>query len=185
MISREHFESAWREIPGLETQRHARIVEGLIRWLRPTVVLEIGCYLGCITAMAARAIQENGDGGYVVVVDNFSFGNSVEQLEANFRATDTISAIEIIAGDSKTVPFPEHVDMALIDGHHGTDECWLDTRRSIDAGARIVCFHDTWNGKEFPDQCPGPALALGRLSAMGWSTMSCRFDRGYGVAVRL
>jgi hypothetical protein len=183
MITREEFERAWVQIPGLDTQRHALIVEGMIRWLRPDVVLEIGCFKGCITARAARALQENGS-GYLVVVDLFCLEHTPDDLKYSLEMTGTLPVVELIAGDSVTVPFPDHVDMALIDGDHGVEECWLDVRRSIDAGAKCICLHDTWPFVERPASSPGPSLALARLNAMGWSTICSHFDRGYGVALR-
>lgn len=182
MIPKEEFESAWSRIPGIMTKRHSLLVEGLVKWLFPETVLEIGCYQGCMTARIARALQEN-EYGRLVVIDAFCEGSDPESLYQNLLPTGTVPVIELVAAYSGEVPFPEKVDLAIIDGHHGTDECWIDVRKSADAGAKCICLHDTWPGAD-NRQCPGPSIALARLSAMGWATIACTFDHGFGVALR-
>lgn len=180
MLTKDEFEAAWSRVGDYGTTRHAMLVEGLIKWLQPQIVLEIGAAYGCITTRAARALQENGT-GYLVVVDNFSLGPTPNDLLANVASTGTLDVVEVLAGDSATVPLPEHIDMALIDGDHGRERCWTDVMRSVEAGARCIGLHDVW--MRLPCDA-GPGESLTRLNAMGWSTMAVNFDFGYGVALR-
>lgn len=184
MIPREEFNGLLDGFADLATRRHAEIVEGLIKWLQPEVVVEVGVAFGYMSARIARALQEAGHKYRIPIsIDSFAEKHA-DPDELCSRWNDAGLTIDLRIGDSQTVLLPDRVDMAVIDGHHDVDPCWIDVRRAVLRGASCICLHDTMPEEDCHD-CPGPSIALARLNAQGWQTFAGDFDRGFGVALRL
>jgi len=184
MIPREEFNQLLDGFADLATRRHAEIVEGLIKWLKPAVVVEVGVAFGYMSARIARALQESGHAYRVpIAVDSFEERHTTPEGLCERWETAGLT-IDLRVCDSRTVILPDKIDMAVIDGHHDVDPCWIDVRRSVLRGASCICLHDTMPEEDCHD-CPGPSIALARLDSQGWQTFAADFDRGFAVALRL
>lgn len=140
------FEVAARAIPYQYV--HPRILHGLIRWLEPEVVVEVGTHIGMSAAWMARALQENNH-GRLYCIDPFCWPEpQEEQWEANLRACGVRDWVTLIRGRSEEVLWPTPVDMAFIDGNHTYQVCKHDAQVAANLFAKVIVLHDTvaWEG---------------------------------------
>lgn len=178
MLSREQFEAEALRIGGLHTTRHARLLEGLVHWLRPEHVLEIGSYQGGTAVWLGRALQEIGT-GTLHCMDDFSLAGSCPHVLAYHLGLCGIKGFSIAEGSSRDDrSWPEQVDFAFIDGDHSHRGCSLDVQKAIARGARCVAVHDvaSWWG-------PRQWLHEMRLSEM-WDVLAVGFDEGLAVILK-
>lgn len=68
MLARKHFDHVAQTVTSTDNDQHAHLLEGLIRWLKPAVCVEIGTNLG---GMAIRAPHQ---GGLAVLLRDFKLG---------------------------------------------------------------------------------------------------------------
>lgn len=149
MLSRDEFNRRATDVTALDTQRHALLIAGLVRWLQPEVCVEVGTYCGGTAVHIARALQENGK-GELVCIDDFSLnGEAFHQLWYHLGALDLGDVVSVNVGKS-TEPdiWPERVDFAVIDGDHSLEGCKRDVQTALILGARCVVVHDvaSWWG---------------------------------------
>lgn len=180
-MTRDEFEALRRSVHGINTQRHAELVEGVIRWARPRHVLEIGAFQGFMSCTIVRALQEahakaGGELGRLTVVDNFfdwnqppakTFRRSLSRFGDNW---------ELQVATSETMQVGR-VDMAVIDANHTYDWCKKDTIASIAAGAWILMFHDS---QDFE----GVRMVVDELAEdPRWGVVRLPFDAGWTLAI--
>lgn len=148
------FEQKVNEIPSLFTKRHAHIIHGLIRWLRPENVLEVGAYAGYMTAWMAQALEEN-DYGIVTAIDNYSLGTGMEMIHNNLVALGLANRVFLLDDDSMKMEFFPICDFAFIDGNHGYEGVSSDVNKAIKAGATCIVLHDStswWGVNKFVNE---------------------------------
>lgn len=179
----EQFEKKVQSIQTLFTQRHAYIVYGLIRSMRCMSVIEIGSFMGYMTAWMARAMKDNGDGGLVYAIDNFSLGTSPEILHNNLFHLELANGVGIIKGDSMAMHPGElpPCDLAFIDGNHGFEGVTNDVRLCVELGAQCLILHDyeSWWGvnrfvKEFEQS----------IQSHEWGMIRFPYDEGLAVMMK-
>lgn len=157
---------------------------GLVRTLRPAVLVEVGTYRGYTACYLARAVQENNE-GRLYCIDNFSlddhaptYGDPEQHWEDNLRAAGVRDWVTLLHGDSDAVDWPETVDFAYIDGWHSYAVCKADAKRCIDRGALCLTFDDVLT-------TVGPRRYFDELRASGdWDCLLLPRDGGLGIALR-
>lgn len=174
----ERCESMAKSVSRLYTDRHALLMYGLVRWLQPRTIVEVGSFHGFTTMHLAQACEDNGF-GEVVVIDDFSLGNSASVIHNNLYHAGLAQRVRIISGDSQKIDFPR-CDFAFIDGDHSFDGCRNDCDKAISMGATCLCVHDSqgwWGPREY--------VALMREQGQGvWDVMECGFDSGLAVIMK-
>ncbi len=184
MLTMDEFEAVIDSVQTLGTRRHARLLYGLVRWLQPMSVVEVGTFTGYTACWLAKALQDNGQGGQLLCIDDWSLEPLAErQLYYNLGVC-RLDNVSVGAGKSSEVPWPERVDFAFIDGDHSYDGCEGDIGRAIERGASCIVLHDTssWWGPrrcvdEFRRKYPhGPKSA--------WDMIECGFDEGLAVFLK-
>jgi predicted O-methyltransferase YrrM len=181
MIEVLDFQERMKGIRSQGTEHHAWLVYGLIRWLRPEVVLETGPWQGYMTAHIALALMHN-EAGSVTSIDNFAYtdGNSLGNLMNNLINSGVYGYhVKLIEGNSLDVPWPEHIDLAILDGDRSAPNFSKEVQRVIDSGAICFCVHDThhdpeayWFMKEFRETHPD------------WSVIDPTIEGGFAVAMK-
>ena len=177
------FNEKWLALQPQDTIRHAPFVYGLVRWLQPDSVLEVGPFRGAITAYIALALHHNGK-GELTTIDNFTHVGSLAgpaELQANLESVGVWSdRIHIVQGNSAEVEFPAKIDLAILDGDRTQPNFKREVQRVIDAGARCFCVHDTmyhdytywymeqFRKKKFPE----------------WDVIDGIFNAGFAVALK-
>jgi len=144
----EQFQEAVSTVPNAITQATALIMYGLIRGLRPTVVLEIGTFCGYTACWLSRALQENGS-GHLWIVDNFTFPpGSAEMVYQNLDRCGVADRVTILEKNSQeilwSVDVPTPIDFAFIDGDHAYDVCSSDVENCLKglSPRGMICIHD-------------------------------------------
>jgi predicted O-methyltransferase YrrM len=147
MITRDYFEIAVDQIP--YKYRHPLILHGLIRWLEPKIVIEIGTHIGFTACWLARGLQENGQ-GHLFCIDPFCWieENQKEQWFTNISNCGVEGVVTLIQGRSQEVVWPIGPDLVYVDGNHTYEVCKYDVERSRELGASCIVLHDTvsWEG---------------------------------------
>ncbi len=170
---------ATRNVERLWTDRHAWLMYGLVRWLQPRSVVEVGAWHGFCTMHLAQALKDSG-GGQITVIDDFSLGNAASTLHNNLASIGCADMLTILSGKSAEVVWPKKVDFAFIDGDHSFEGCLHDCNKSIEAGAQCLCIHDTqgWWG-------PMDYVETFREQAKGtWDVIESNFDSGFAVLLK-
>lgn len=179
MLSADRFEEAASRVTGLATARHAHLLRGLVRWLRPESVVEIGAFEGGTTVWLARALQENG-AGFLTAIDDFSLApEAYHQLWYHLGTCGVGERVAVHVGPSADLSlWPERVDFAYVDGDHSLIGCRQDVETAIARGASCVVVHDV-------ESWWGPRMWLDLFEFKpGWSVLSVGFDEGLAVALR-
>lgn len=137
--------------------KHPRFLYGLIRWLRPTSVVEVGTHIGASAVWMARALQENGDGGVLTCIDSFCWRDQPTQQQQwkenvarcgfTFATKYGLSSssgdlITLLVGRSQEVEWPARVDFAYIDGSHSRRASQQDLDKALGHGATCICMND-------------------------------------------
>lgn len=114
MAAEEYFRFCTVELSrSLGTSRHAYLIYGLVFWLKPQVILEIGSYRGFLTAVIADAVAKLGY-GRVVSIDNWSsdFVSSTHKAHRE-SVVDLLERlglsphVSLVTGDSLFVDWPK------------------------------------------------------------------------------
>ena len=141
------------DLDGMQTERRLRFLyESVTRNARRTSgrALEIGCYKGSSTVVLAKACLALGI-DRVRAVDLFtgtpSWGQTFDTFaDAKKRLTSygLGAAVELVRGDSRTIPWTESFDVLHIDGDHAYEGVAGDIRRFaplLEPGG-IIVFDD-------------------------------------------
>jgi predicted O-methyltransferase YrrM len=154
-VTFETFQTLVQRIRSAGTRRHAWALYGLIRWLQPRAVLEVGTWHGYTAAWMARALADNG-AGRLHCIDNFSLGGVTRgQLLANLAAVGVADRVDVHDGDSLALAWPEPIDFAYLDGNHSHAYVLQECERALAIGARTIVLHDTtswWGPRQFLDE---------------------------------
>lgn len=153
---------------------HPIILHGLIRAMKPQVVVEVGAYRGFGACWMARALQLNNT-GKLYCIDNWSLHEHVEQYGdprahflGNLEACGVREWVELIDGDSSEVEWPVRVDFCYVDGWHSYDQCWEDIQMAMDRGADVIAVDDVIS-------CVGPRMAADRIRRF-YKSHYCEWD---------
>ncbi|MGE3108727.1 MAG: O-methyltransferase [Phycisphaerales bacterium] len=165
------------------------LLHGLVRNIRPRVVIETGTFVGVSTLWIAAALRENGDGGVVHSFDDMGPIEKGPWREVEMRS----GRLEFVAGNIARAGLAEHVvlhpgnssfevraaheelrsaggaQFAFLDADHGVLGSWHDfwaTEPVLNTGG-FVLLHDT-----FPEYCswPGARHVLDNLNAKAVGT---------------
>jgi predicted O-methyltransferase YrrM len=169
-------------LPFQGTSKHAWLVYGLVRWLHPEVVLETGTWQGYVTSHIALGLMHNGH-GKVYSIENFAYQDisNPEQIINNLSRIGVYGPhVEIIAGNSLEVSWPERISLAVLDGDRSLPNFRDEVHRVIDCGAVCFCVHDThhdgnahWYMKQFREKM-----------LPEWNVIDPAFDGGFAVAMK-
>lgn len=160
------------------------ILYGLIRSMKPKVVVEVGTYRGFSASWMAQALKENG-AGHLYCIDNFSltdhtakYGDARKHLHENLVALEVRDWITILDGDSEKVQWPDKVDFAYVDGWHGFRMASHDFNQCAARGAECICLDDTI-------QSVGPRLLMAHVRQEGmWNVLDIHRDCGMSICMR-
>lgn len=148
------------------------MVHGLIRNLRPRVVVEIGSFLSVSTHWIASALQANGEGGVVHCFDDFGpihrgpwrdaemLTGRQDWVRQRLTRAGLMDLVRLHPGNSAPTVEAAHeqlrreggVQFAYIDGDHGIPGVIADFKAVepvLDTGGYIM-LHDI-----YPEQCGG------------------------------
>ena len=184
MLSRDDFERLVQRVPSHGTERHAHILYGLVRWLDPAIVVEVGACQGFTSCWLARALQDNREADpklqdrNLIVIDDYSLdANAYPCFWHNIGLTQVADVVGVAKGNSREVEWPERVDLAYIDGDHSLEGVRFDVEKAISQGARCIVLHDTqswWGPRRYvEDSFPD-----------GWTEISAAFDNGLTVMMK-
>lgn len=164
--------------------RHPRILYGLVRWLEPEVVVEIGTYRGYAASWIARAIQENNH-GRLFCIDGFvcpphPYGDFETHWNDNLTKLGVRDWVTLIKGKSHQVKWPDKIDMAFIDADHSYVGCCHDVNQALLKGARVLAVdntHLTEGSRRWADEFRALAPSI------GWDLIEVPFQEGFLVAM--
>lgn len=204
MLTLSEFEAAASQLPSLTAPRHLWMLLGLIRWLQPESVVEIGSYAGGSAVWLARGLQDNGK-GTLTLIDDFSLDPSVKpNLFYHLGLCRVGERVQIADGPS-TDPnlWPDRVDLCFVDGDHSYEGCAGDVKQAMDRGASCVVLHDTgddgwWGPQRFVaefaaaqasrDVTEGLREMMGRSAAGtsgdSWDLIGVPFEGGLTVLMK-
>jgi hypothetical protein len=162
---------------------HPKVLYGLIRSLRPAVVVEVGAYRGYGSAYMAKAIQDNNH-GHLYCIDNLQLSHTemredpARHWHENLSACGVRDWATLLVGDSDKVKWPGRVDFAYIDGWHSYAQTRKDFEACASRGAECITLDDVW-------KCVGPRQLLNEIRASGeWDVVEIRRDNGLGICYR-
>lgn len=175
------FEERVADIDSLYTRRHAHLVYGVVRWLQPRVVAEIGVYHGFMSAWIARGLEEVGQGGKLWLVDSWhDWRASQERVTANLDSLGVDrSTYECFTGNSFDFVNvrPGKVDLAVIDADHSYDWALADFGNTKMLGAWAWLFHDV-------QSCEGVGILVDEIRRDNrYQVVEVPFDLGYALVV--
>jgi hypothetical protein len=181
MIGFEEFEEQAALIP--YQYRHPRFLYGLIRWLRPQNIVEVGTHLGMSAVWMARALQENGPEGHLWCIDSFCWRDQPDQERDWNLHIDCCGVREtttLLKGRSQEVQWPQKLDFAYIDGNHTYEVCRHDFEKAFGLGATCIVLNDTAT-------CEGVRRYAADLRCSlpkWWDFLEVVFDAGLLVALK-
>lgn len=152
---------------------------GLVRYLRPDTIVEVGAWQGYSTLHLAKGCRENDRIGRVYAIDNWSLaGGSADIIRRALHIARLEHYATLIEGDSLQVEWPKIVDFAFIDGNHSFDYCRREVEIAISRSAKTIVVHDTtnWWG-------PRKWLACFRASDAAAAWDITEFPHGDGAAL--
>lgn len=171
------FETLMASVNHEWTHGNAISLYGLVRSLKPGVVVEIGSFLGYSAAWMAQALKENG-AGHLHCFDNFSSLAGRHTLESNLAAVGVREWITIHEGDSDMVQELKGVDFAYVDGWHSYAKARSDFDNCDKLGAECICIDDTVS-------TVGPRRLMDELRFdPRWEIVTLRRDTGMTVCMR-
>lgn len=164
---------------------HPLILHGLIRSLKPQVIVECGCYRAFSTCWMAKALQDNNS-GKLYTIDNWSLREHVDRYGdprahaiSNMEACGVRDWIEILDGESDSVQWPETVDFCYIDGWHSHKAVDFEFSQAQKRGAKVIALDDTEN-------CVGPRTFADTVVEFSnrWQKLHIHGDNGLTLFVR-
>lgn len=174
------FEQTLRAVPHASTARFGPLLYGLVIAYRPSVVVEVGTLYGYTAAWLARGLASIGS-GKLYCIDDFSL-----DAQAAVAAPGLLVAlgfgdyVEFVRGRSQEVEWPDHVDMAFIDGSHSYEGCKADVKMAESRGASVIAIHDTidWWG---PRQLMAELNTGGKF---GWDVLNMTTGEGMAILAK-
>lgn len=165
---------------------HPKVLYGLIRWLRPKTVVEVGTYRGYGASWMARALQENGE-GRLYCIDAFccpphQYGDMQTHWETNLKKLGVFEQVTLIRGRSHQVEWPKSIDMAFIDADHSYAACCHDVNQAIMLGAKILAVDNTYSAEgcqRWAEEFRQHSKELGI-----WEFLEVPHQEGFLIAVR-
>lgn len=162
---------------------HPIVIYGLIRSMKPEVVVEVGAYRGFGTAWMAKAVQENGV-GHVYAIDNFSLKQftpyreqAIKHFWHNLAALGVTDQVTLIEGDSDKVEWPANPTVVYIDGWHSYLAAKNDFVKAAMLGAECICLDDT-------TQSIGPRMLVEEIRKLGnWDVINVLRDCGLTICI--
>lgn len=122
------------------------LLYGLVRYLKPDTILEVGAWQGHSTLHMAEACKDNGGIGHVYAVDNWSLaGGSEQAIKDALHLAQVDAYVTLLHGDSLAVEWPKVIDFAFIDGNHNRDYPEAEIARAVERGCKTLIVHDTTN----------------------------------------
>lgn len=163
---------------------HPKVLYGLIRALRPEIVVEVGTYRGYAAAYMGKAIQENNV-GRLYCIDDFSLNDHVSKYgEPSVHWSDNLKKcgvrdwVTLLRGKSDEVLWPKRVDFAYLDGWHSYAMAKHDFCAAAALGAKVIVMDDT-------ETCVGPRQWLGEVRKDAvWEVLELYADNGLAICVR-
>lgn len=143
------------------------LIWGLVRALRPALVIETGTWIGSTAEVIGNALEDNGE-GYLVTIEIDP--NCVESAR---RRCAHLPRVEVVHGDCVVLASNwQNIDLLVIDGgerapEHAAFEPFL-------APNAIVLRHDTLRG--------GDRIQPGELD--GFDTVTLHTPRGLSISQR-
>jgi predicted O-methyltransferase YrrM len=127
------------------------LLYGLIRMLRPASVLEIGVSRGHMTAWLALALADNGTGGSLVSVDNWSKvhggnANGPQHAQRRLRDNGLLKRVQFVKSDSVEYLKKQgnlSFDFVWVDGDHSFEGARDDIAEALRVAKLMVAVHDT------------------------------------------
>ena len=166
-----------------DTVQHGWMAYGLVRWLQPDVVLEIGPYHGYITGLIGLGLEHNKH-GELYTIDNFTHDGSLAgaaALRVNIESCGiSTERIHIITGNSADVEWPAKIDLAVLDGDRTQPNFKREVQRVMDAGARCFCVHDT----QYHDYTYWYMEQFRKKMFPAWDVIDAIFNAGFAVAMK-
>ena len=88
---------------------HPKILYGIVRSMKPDVIIEVGSYRGYCAWFIAKALQENKK-GHLYCIDNFSltehverYGDPKQHLIDNLTKAGVMDVVTLLEGNSDEV----------------------------------------------------------------------------------
>lgn len=142
------------------------LIGGIVAWLQPRTLIEIGTFTGVTTRWMAERMPE----GAVLHTVDLPEGGNLDDPASHGRVGEAFRGdprwegrIVQHRGDSRTMamgPFPHGVDLVFIDGSHEFGDVLLDSRRAFEwVGESGVILWD-----DYQPSVPGVVEALGALA---------------------
>lgn len=176
----DHFLDNIKYVPSALTHRHSWLLYGLVRWLRPQVVVEVGAFHGYSSAHIALALEHNNmPDACLIAIDDFSLQpDSCSMLHNNLAGLRVGNRVYIHSGKSDDpANWPDNCDMAYIDGDHSEEGCIKDVANAMARGAKCIVIHDTYSWW-------GPRAFSENFKDEGWERIEGMFDEGLLVLLK-
>ena len=125
---------------------------GLVRMMRPEVVVEIGSRAGHSAAWIALALKHNG-GGHVICVDTFEGrmgggGGSQKKVLKRLRANRVAKFAKVFVSDSQKflkAMKTGSAELVFVDGAHDEKSAAADIKEASRVASKLVVVHDAMN----------------------------------------
>lgn len=161
-----------------------KILYGLVRCLKPSVVMDVGTYRAYSAAWMAKACQENNH-GHVYAIDDFSLKQftfdrdvAVAHFWDNLTRLGVRDLVTLIEGKTTEVQWPGECAFAYIDAWHSYSATRHDFDKCAAAGAECICLDDA-------EQSVGPRMVVQELRDSGyWDVINVHRDCGMAVCMR-
>jgi len=174
----------------------AYLLYGLVRSLKPKVVVEIGSARGRSTCFIGTGLKENGAGKlYAIDPHTKTAWNDLESvdtfeiLQGNLKKLKLESQVEILrqTSDAAAAGWTRQIDLLFIDGDHSYDGAMRDWElfSPFVQPFGSVVFHDTlWDLKPDPKYARpdmGVPRVVDELRMAGYPVLT--IDRDFGVSL--
>lgn len=152
------------------------LLYGLVRSIKPVMVVETGTHKGYSTLLIASALEANG-AGHLHTVDEIDYGVSAVLL--HYRLSTRVTFVK---GDSAVVltelAKKGPIDFLWLDADHGTEFVLRELAAARPALGRgsYVAFHDT-----LTDVREAKAVAAIRQANPSWEYLSFGTARGFDL----
>lgn len=132
-----------RTVPAASARPVGDALYGLVKFLQPDTLLEVGTWLGHSALHMALACAENGR-GRIYCVDNWSLhGGDRQQLEQTLQITGLDRHVRLVEGDSLQVPWPPVLDFVFLDGNHSYAYVKAETEKAMALQAQVIVLDDS------------------------------------------
>lgn len=142
MMTFDQFKARADQIP--YQYLHPFFLYALVKWFKPTTVVEVGSHIGMSAVWMARGLQENA-AGRLYCIDSFCWIRETQedQWNRNVDESGVRDYIQLVKGRSTEVTWPPAVDMVFIDANHTYPAVKTDYQLALASGATCIVFHDS------------------------------------------